>query len=292
MPELPEVETIVRGLRDSLPGRRISGVTVHWPRSIGYPSASLFSTEVVGRRIASVGRRGKYIHLELEEGHLLVHLKMSGRLRLAPPDAAPGAYSRVVLELDDGQQLRFDDPRKFGRMYLVPDPRQVTAPLGPEPLGEGLPLEDFRCLLARRSGRLKPLLLNQTFLAGLGNIYADETLFAARLHPLRQARSLTAGDQERLYEAIRSVLNQAIAGYGTTLDDNGYVDARGERGTFQDQIAVYGRTGRPCTCCGAPVERLVIGGRSAHFCPRCQPLAGAENATEPPAPDGSGPPAP
>jgi formamidopyrimidine-DNA glycosylase len=290
MPELPEVETIVRGLREILPGRTISAATVLWPRSIGYPSATLFSSEVIGRRIASVGRRGKYIHLELEEGHLLVHLKMSGRLRLAPAGAAPGAYSRVVLELDDGQQLRFDDPRKFGRMYLVPESLQVTAPLGPEPLGEGLTLEDFRRLLAHRSGRLKPLLLNQAFLAGLGNIYADEALFTSRLHPLRRARSLTAGDQERLYEAIRSVLSQAIVGYGTTLDDNGYVDVRGERGTFQDQIAVYGRTGKPCTCCGAPVERIVIGGRSAHFCPRCQPLEAPEETKAPPAPAGSGPP--
>jgi formamidopyrimidine-DNA glycosylase len=273
MPELPEVETVVRGLRAPLIGRTITGATVDWPRSVAFPKepADAFTRRIVGRRVVSVTRRGKYVVVELDRGSLLIHLKMSGRLQIRPAGEPPDRHTRAVFELDDGWQLCFQDARKFGRMYLVDDPAQVTRGLGPEPLAADFTLDSFRRLLAGRSGRLKPLLLNQAFLAGLGNIYADEALFAAHLHPLRHANSLLAEEQARLYESIRAVLSRAIAGRGTTLEDHGYTDTVGQAGTYQEQIAVYGRKGEPCPRCAAPIERIVIGGRSSHFCPRCQP---------------------
>lgn len=274
MPELPEVETIARGLRGSLPGRIITGVNVRWVRAISCPAVDQFKEQIVGRRVSSVGRRGKYVVVELDRGFLLIHLKMSGRLYVVPAGQPLEKHEHTVFELDDGRQLRFWDVRKFGRVYLVARPEQVTGDLGPEPLADDLTLAEFRRRLAIRSGRLKSLLLNQTFLAGLGNIYADEVLFRARLHPLRTARSLTLAEEERLYEAIRKVLRQAVADHGTTLGDGGYVDALGRAGDYQERIAVYGRTGEPCVRCQTPIERVVIGGRSSHFCPCCQALSG------------------
>ena len=270
MPELPEVETVARGLRGSLLGRTITGATVGWSRTIGRPAMDEFMARVAGRRVILVTRRGKYVLIGLDRGHLVIHLKMSGRLQVTPAGEPPDPYVRVLFDLDDGRQLRFQDTRKFGRVYLVDDPTEVTAGLGPEPLAEDFDLHCFRQLLDRRRGRLKPLLLNQKFLAGLGNIYADEALFAAGLHPLRTVDSLTPDEQMRLYEAIRTILGQAVDSRGTTLDDKGYTDVAGQAGAYQDQIAVYGRAGKPCLRCHSPIERIVIGGRSAHFCPCCQ----------------------
>lgn len=281
MPELPEVETVARGLDAVLPGRTIVGVEVGWHRTVAFPSPEDLRRRIAGRRVVSVGRRGKYVVLTLDEGYLLVHLKMSGRLMVVPSEAPPDPYAHTVFALDDGRWLRFRDVRKFGRVYLVDDLLQVTGRLGPEPLAQDFTLDVFRRLLERRTGRLKSLLLNQEFLAGLGNIYADEALFAAGLHPLRRANTLTAGDQARLYDAIRDVLGRAVAGRGTTLADSGYVDAEGEAGGYQSEIAVYGRTGEPCLVCQTAISRLVVGGRSTHFCPSCQPL----DEPEPPSRD-------
>ncbi len=270
MPELPEVETVVRGLRRPLTGRTFTGATVRWPRIIAHPSADLFPARIGGRCVVAVKRRGKYIAVELDHGWLFIHLRMSGRLRIASRDEPLAPHTHVILDLDDGRQLRFHDVRKFGRIHLVDDASCVIGRLGPEPLAEEFTLEAFRRQLERRSGRLKSLLLNQRFLAGLGNIYADEVLFAARLHPLRRADSLSPTEQARLYEAIRSVLQSAVAERGTTLDDGGYVDVQGRAGRYRSRLAVYKRGGRPCVACGTPVERIVVGGRSTHFCPRCQ----------------------
>lgn len=271
MPELPEVETVARGLRAPLIGRSIVSVTVSWPRTIARPDVDEFVSRIVGCRVVSVDRRGKYIVITLNQGHILIHLKMSGRLLVLSAGIPPDPHVRLCFRLDDGRQLHFRDVRKFGRVYWVDDPAQVTAGLGPEPLSADFTLDQFRRLLARRSGRLKSLLLNQEFVAGLGNIYADEALFSARLHPLRRADSLTPEEQESLHGAIRSVLGQAVLSRGTTLDDGGYVDADGQPGGFQGRIAVYGRGGELCLRCQTPVERIVVGGRSTHFCPSCQP---------------------
>jgi formamidopyrimidine-DNA glycosylase len=221
--------------------------------------------------VTGVGRRGKYLVVKLDRGYLLIHLKMSGRLRVVPATEDTDPYEHTVFELDGGKELRFRDVRKFGRVYLVDDVTQVTGSLGPEPLASDFSVSDFRAALTRRSGRLKSLLLNQEFLAGLGNIYADESLFVARLHPLRKADTLTPGEQEALYRAIRLVLGRAVASRGTTLTDGGYRDADGDPGGFQDEIAVYGRGGQPCRRCEISIERIIVGGRSTHFCPRCQP---------------------
>lgn len=272
MPELPEVETFARGLHPLLADRTIVAAAVDWPRTVALPSVDEFEARIVGQRICSVGRRGKYLILQLHRDYLLIHLKMSGRLQIKPGGTLPDRHTRFRLELDNHQQLRFQDPRKFGRAYLTSDPKQVTATLGPEPLADDFSREDFCRLLAGRTGRLKSLLLNQTFLAGLGNIYADEALFMARLHPLRPADSLLPEEQARLYESIRFVLNSAIENQGTTLKDKSYLDVHGQEGAFQEQVAVYGRKGRPCSYCQTPIERVVIGGRSACFCPQCQPL--------------------
>ena len=270
MPELPEVETVARGLHRHLAGARFTGAAVYWPRTLARPAPDELQTRIAGRRVRSVGRRGKYVVFDLDRGYLLVHLKMSGRLAVVPAGQPPDPHTRATFDLDDGRQLRFQDTRKFGRVYLVDELEEITAPLGPEPLADDFSPDDFVRLLAGRAGRLKSLLLNQEFLAGLGNIYADEVLFAAHLHPLRRADSLTGAEQTRLYEAIRSVLQRAVASGGTTLPDRNYLDAEGREGAYQNEVAVYGRKGKPCRECGTPIERLVIGGRSTHFCPRCQ----------------------
>jgi len=272
MPELPEVETVARGLQTSLVSRVITGVQVDWPRTVASSSPYQFAECLIGRQVRGVGRRGKYVIISLDSGYLLIHLKMSGRLRVVPADEPPDKHVRVAFGLDNGMELRFQDMRKFGRVYLVGEVSEVTSDLGPEPLSDEFTLERFREILERRTGRLKSLLLNQEFLAGLGNIYADEALFAARLHPLRRANTLTPAEQEHLYHAIRTVLRQAVARRGTTLTDGGYTDADGQSGAYQNQIAVYGQTGHPCPRCQTLVERIVLSGRSAHYCPSCQSL--------------------
>ena len=270
MPELPEVETVASGLREHLIGKKIMGVTVNWQRTIACPSVAEFEDRVAGRCVRSVARRGKYVVIALDRGYLLIHLMMSGRLYIVPAGEPLHDHLRVVFGLSSGQEMRFQDTRKFGRIYLVDDPQEITAGLGPEPLDEELTLDDFSQQLARRKGRLKSLLLNQRFLAGLGNIYADEALFAAQMHPLRRADSLSYAEQARLYEAIRAVLGNAVQSGGTTLSDGGYTDASGRAGTYQARLMVYGRGGDACLRCQTPIERIVVGGRSTHYCPNCQ----------------------
>jgi formamidopyrimidine-DNA glycosylase len=272
MPELPEVETIVRSLRSDLSGRIILAAAVSWPRTVAASTVEAFRQRIAGQRVETVGRRGKYITLRLSGGDwLLIHLKMSGRLQVAPAETPPGEHVRAVFYLDDGRQLVFRDPRKFGRLHLTDDPETVLGALGPEPLADDFTPGAFADRLRRRRGRLKPLLLNQQFVAGLGNIYADEALFAARLHPQRTADTLSDAEIAALYHAVRRVLHQGIENHGTTLDDRGYRDARDEAGSNQENLYAYGRTGQPCAECGAPIQRIVLNGRSAHFCPHCQP---------------------
>jgi len=270
MPELPEVETVVRGLREPLVGRTIVGASLSWPRTLGWPKGEGAGEElrrqIAGRRITSVGRRGKYVVIALDEGYLLVHLKMSGSLQVVPCHEPLDKHVRAVFDLDDGRQLRFRDARKFGRVYLVDRPERVTAVLGPEPLAEDLTLDDFRRLLARRSGRLKSLLLNQSFLAGLGNIYSDEALHRARLHPCRPACSLGRSEADRLLAAVRQTLREGIRLNGASID----WAYRG--GGFQNNFRVYGRTSQPCPRCKRPIERILVSQRSTHYCPFCQPF--------------------
>jgi len=270
VPELPEVETYVRELRPWLIGRRITGVAVHWPRTIRGWRVDAFQQRLVDQTILDLSRRGKYLVCHLSGGdYLLLHLKMSGRLCLTPATAPTDRHAHTVFELDNGEQLRFHDARKFGRVYLVDDPEVVVGSLGPEPLAEDFTPAILDRLLDRRKGRLKPLLLNQTFVAGLGNIYVDEALHTAGLHPLRPVQSLSPDERRRLYEAIRLVLRRGIEARGTTfVDANPFLRTSGEPGWYQPQV--YGREGKPCPVCGTPITRIVVGQRGTHLCPNCQ----------------------
>ena len=272
MPELPEVETVVRELRAAgLVGRKIAAARVFWPRTLAAPAAARFPRAIRGLEIRALSRRAKFVVLNLSGGFtLLIHLRMSGHLDVLPQKTSPRPHDRVVLTLDNGQQLHFEDTRKFGRIWLLRDPATVLGKLGPEPF-EIAPAA-FRRGLAERARRLKPLLLDQTFLAGVGNIYSDEALWAARLHPCRRADTLTAAQAEELLGAIQAVLRRGIRNLGTTLGGGKthFVLPRGERGRNQEQLNAYGQTGAPCPRCGTPIRRILVGQRSTHFCPACQ----------------------
>jgi formamidopyrimidine-DNA glycosylase len=274
MPELPEVETVARGLRASLVGRTITGVEVRWARTLVPPDPAAVSRCLVGQVISGVRRRGKWILIALSDGDtLLVHLRMTGQLVLEPVGFSDDRHVRVLFFLDNGWWLRFSDQRKFGRIVLTSDPQSQVGGLGPEPLEDDFTAERLEEMLACRRGRIKPLLLDQRFLAGLGNIYADESLWRAGVHPLRQADGLGSAEVRRLYQGIRSVLQAAIDSGGTTLADSAYRQPDGRSGEFYDLLAVYGREGQPCVRCGAAIERIVVGQRGTHYCPRCQPSA-------------------
>jgi len=269
MPELPEVETIARGLREPLVGRQVTAVRVGWGNLIAKCSVEEFKRRLVGQKVLDVKRRGKYLIFALSNGaSLIVHLRMTGRLSIKNSDDEPDKHDHLIFELDNGRELRFNNVRKLGRVYLVDDEGEVVGDLGPEPLDDDFAPPDFAALISARRGMIKPLLLNQRFMAGIGNIYADEALFAARIHPERRADALTAEEIERLYHAIRQVLAQGIQNRGTTFSD--YLDAEGREGSNQEHLRVFRRAGRPCPRCETPIERAVVGGRGTYFCPRCQ----------------------
>ena len=271
MPELPEVETIRRALRDGgrdgppLVGRTIQAAHLLWARTLATPSPTEFQPRIAGQIIRDVGRRGKFLLLELSTDVLLIHLRMSGDLLVEPQAAPLAAHHRLVLDLDGDLRLAFNDPRKFGRAWLVGDPDEILAGLGPEPLAEGLTPEDFYRRLHHHRRQLKPLLLDQAFLAGLGNIYADEALHLAGLYPLSLASQLDEAQAARLLASIRQVLEDGIRRQGASID---WVYRGGD---FQNYFHVYQRTGEACNNCGTPIQRIVVGQRGTHFCPVCQP---------------------
>ena len=301
MPELPEVETIVRDLRGMVAGARIVGMSSNWPPTLRSHDPGAFADAVMGREIEGVGRRGKQLLVWLSPGLeglatpatpatlatpaaldpavMTIHLKMTGQLFVVPAGPPQDRHVHVVLSLSDGRELRFRDMRKFGRIGLYRrDPasglpvdgeaRGVLA-TGEEPLSADFTPERFSDLLARRRGRLKTLLMNQDFLAGVGNIYADEALWRARLHPLRDAHTLRPGDMRRLHSSLRDVLAEAVERRGSSVDD--YTAPDGD-GSMQEHLQVYQRAGQPCDRCGRPIKRIVVGGRSTHFCSWCQRL--------------------
>jgi len=271
MPELPEVETYARQLRPYLIGRTVTDLEVLWERSVANPGSDDLRRRLSGQIIVGVTRRGKYLTFLLATGaRLLIHLKMSGRIHVEPTDAPRRPHDRVVFVLDNGMEMRFNDARKFGRVYLVEANDAVTGPLGPEPLDAGFGLDDFAALIHRRSGAIKPLLLNQTFLAGLGNIYTDEALYRARIHPLRKASRLGDDEIQALYHAIRDILRLSIESQGTSFDYVYPSALREHAPNYQSYLQVYGRAGAACPRCGQLIQRTVIGGRGTHFCPDCQ----------------------
>ncbi len=270
MPELPEVETIVRTLRlgtnglPGLPGRTVTGALVHWERTLAEPQPEIFTSQIEGLTFKEVSRRGKFLVCEVPPFYLLTHLRMSGDLKIVPRAEPAGSHDRVSLDLDNNTRLVFSDTRKFGRMWFTTNPDDILQPLGPDALDLNLDQEKFFGMLQGKKRMLKPLLMDQSFLAGLGNIYTDEALFLARLHPAVRADTLSFDQAGRLLRAVRSVLNEGIERNGASID---WV-YRG--GSFQNHFNVYRQTGKACTCCGTQITRTIIGQRSTHYCPACQ----------------------
>lgn len=264
MPELPEVETFARSLRPELTGREIISARLFWLRTLSLPSPAEFTVRIAGQQIQAVKRRAKYLWLELSIDHLFIHLRMSGDLWMRPTPHTPEKHDRAHFSLSDGRTLVFNDIRKFGHIWLTPNPEDVIGHLGPEPLDPAFTPQLLHARLSKRHRQMKPLLLDQTFLAGLGNIYTDEALHMSGVHPLRVSDTITIDEAERLYQAIQTVLLAGIEHNGASFD---WV-YRG--GSFQNYFRVYDRADQPCPVCGTPIQRMVVGQRGTHFCPVCQ----------------------
>jgi formamidopyrimidine-DNA glycosylase len=280
LPELPEVETIARDLRPQLAGRRIESVQLTRDpairrRLVRYPSAAKFLRSLRGRTIRSVERRGKYLVMPLDQDgqRLVVHLGMTGHLRVWEPEETPVKHTHLRALLDSGLELRYDDPRQFGRLLLgtqedLVAARAFPAKLGPEPIHGDLTEAEFDRIVKSRRRPIKSALLDQSFLAGVGNIYADEACFRAGIRPSRWTHRLTARERRALYSAIQEVLENSIAARGSSIIN--YVDAFGVRGGNQEKLLVYGRSGEPCVTCGTPLQGTRLAGRGTVYCRKCQ----------------------
>ena len=269
MPELPEVETVVRSLRPRIVGRKIQSIAVG-PKKLRVPWKPAWAGEIVGRRITDVRRRGKWILVGLSktEQLLLLHLGMSGRISVEPPSALKTGHTHIVMPLDTGIELRFHDPRRFGCICVIKDQAafEASTRLGPEPFE--VTSDAFHEAVRRSKRALKAILLDQGVLAGVGNIYADESLFEARLDPRRLGTTMTRPESDRLRKAVVKVLRKSIDAKGSTISS--FYFGEGEQGGYQTRFLVYDRKGKPCRRCGQPIECIRLAGRSTHFCPRCQ----------------------
>jgi formamidopyrimidine-DNA glycosylase len=273
MPELPEVETITRALhcgKDgscSIVSKKVTQTHLLWKRTLVNATGKKLNEKLMGQTVQSVGRRGKFVVITFDQETLLIHLRMSGDLRV---DSANNSllqkHDRLLIDFKDGFRLVLNDPRKFGRAWLTRDPQEILGNLGPEPLDSQLTYSQFHQMLKGRKRQLKSLLLDQSFLAGLGNIYTDEALHLACLHPLRKSDSITALQSKKLLKAIRTVLKEGIRRNGASID---WVYRGGD---FQNHLRVYQRDGQPCLVCGVTIERILVGQRSTHFCPICQKI--------------------
>jgi len=276
MPELPEVQTIVNDLIGAgIVGQKILDVNVFWPATIAMPSEAEFVGQLRGQTIDAVYRRGKFIVFQLTGRRIMaVHLRMTGRFFLAEGRAIQLPHVHLVMSLCGGRILCFHDTRKFGRFYLTENPVKLLGSLGPEPLSRGFTAQRLGDALAGRKRQIKPLLLDQTFIAGLGNIYVDEALWAARIHPLRRSDALTMPEVRDLHAAIRRVLRQGLKNRGTTLGNGqgNFASLGTARGANAKVLKVFRRTGQTCHRCGQVVERIIVGQRSTHLCKGCQIL--------------------
>jgi formamidopyrimidine-DNA glycosylase len=267
MPELPEVETIKNELLPHIIGREITGVTLLWERIVRQPTVEEFCSRVIGQKIIGLGRRGKYLLFSLSSGQTLVmHLKMTGSLILDPID---DRFTRAVFRLGDGTRLGFRDPRKFGVMWLTGDRSSVVNKLGPEPLDAAFTPEVLAQRLHHRTAPIKPVLIDQSIIAGIGNMYADEALFEAKIHPLKPAGNLSGGEIRRLHDAIIRVLRAAIGNKGASVQN--YFRPSGEPGTAHFEFRVAHGTGKECPIHHVPIRRITVRGRGTYFCPKCQP---------------------
>ena len=264
MPELPEVETIARVLQPQLEGRTILSARLLWKRTLAMPSPKAFTSRIVGQKILCVGRRAKFLHIHLSKDHLFVHLRMSGDLWVEKTGNEPAKHDRLTIDLSGKKTLIFNDTRKFGRVWLTDNPEDVIGGLGPEPFDPAFTPQALYARLHARHRQIKPLLLDQSFLAGMGNIYTDEALHTAGIHPLTESDKISIRRTEKLYTAIRTVLEAGIAHNGASID---WVYRGGD---FQNHFRVYGRAGEPCPVCGTPITRILVGQRGTHFCPKCQ----------------------
>lgn len=275
MPELPEVETIVRDLKKhNLIGRTIKSVDVFWHRSVGAPEVALFSKQLINQEIKDIERRGKFIVIRLKNYSLLIHLRMTGKLIFSSKSIleTKTSHERIRLNLDNGDFLQFEDQRKFGKWYLTNTPETILNELGLEPLSSAFTFIAFKKCLQNKSQQIKPFLLNQRYIAGLGNIYVDEALWEAKIHPLRRVNTLNDQDIKNLYKAIPKVLEQGVKYMGTTLGvlPANYFSVGGRRGSNQSRLKVFRREGLPCPRCQHLIIKITVGQRGTHFCPHCQ----------------------
>lgn len=282
MPELPEVETIARDLcAAGIVGKTLNCAQVYWPRTIAEPSAPEFCRRIAKKTIADVHRRGKFLVFDLAAGgNLLIHLRMSGRLHWHARHSKRASHEHVVLGFSDGSELRFHDTRKFGRIYLTSEAETILGRLGPEPLDPVFTAELLQTMMKSRQRQLKPLLLDQSFIAGLGNIYVDEALWEARLHPQQGSDTLSRRKLAALHAAIQTVLRRGLKNLGTSLGTgkaNFYSVGR-RRGRNRDELNVFRRTGEPCPRCTAEIRRIIVGQRSTHICPKCQVVKSCRNS--------------
>lgn len=274
MPELPEVESIASQLRDAhVEGTTICKVKVHWSRTVSKMDVGEFIKRLINQKIVAITRRGKYLRFKLSNhASLFVHFKMTGRFKIgiAPTELEP--HERITLELDDGRTLQYLDTRKFGRWVLADKEEAVVGKLGPEPLDLSFTEEEFAARISKKKRQLKPLLLDQSFIAGLGNIYVDEALWRAQLHPKTIGNTLSKQQSKKLLQAIRFVLTRGLKSQGTTLGSaktNFYLPD-GSKGKHQTILDVFRKTGLPCPRCGTTIVRIIVAQRSTHLCPHCQ----------------------
>jgi formamidopyrimidine-DNA glycosylase len=268
MPELPEVETIKNELSPRVIGRTIKSVEIFWDKMVRRPPVIEFKRGVTGKRITALSRRGKYLFFHLDgDGVLVMHMKMTGSLLVNPPE---DKFSRAIFHLDNEDTMHFRDPRKFGVMWLADDESAVDDMLGPEPLTRAFTPATLAGLLKDRKAPVKAVLLDQSVIAGIGNMYADESLFEARIHPLKPAGELTTDEVKKLHSAIRHVLNKALGRGGASVRN--YIRPDGSPGTAHDEFVVAHGVGKKCPVCGGPIERIVVRGRGTYICPRCQRL--------------------
>lgn len=275
MPELPEVETVRKGLENVVIGATIKNVDVYWDRIIaGSAPSDVFKEMLVGETLQQLRRRGKFLLFDFDQYTMISHLRMEGKYEVVSSDEPLKKHTHVVFHLEDGRDIRYLDVRKFGRMELVPLGKEDTVSgiqrLGPEPFEGEFLVEPFQEKLTRIKKAIKPALLDQKLVTGLGNIYVDEALFQAKIHPLRPGNSLTKAETKRLHQAIIEVLGKSIEAGGTTIRT--YLNALGEAGTFQQDLNVYGKTDEPCVNCGNPILKMKVAQRGTHYCAHCQRL--------------------